>query len=85
MSILREKSDLKYHVAELEVVPDTKKGYNKMSEYNKTNGLLVVLSVLIPIVGYVLYFVKKDKEPDAAKNYLWSAIAGSVIGLIFMA
>lgn len=56
-----------------------------MSGYNKTNGLLVVLSVLIPIVGYVLYFVKRDDEPDAAKNYLWSAIAGSVIGLILLA
>lgn len=56
-----------------------------MAETNKTNGLLVILSVLLPIVGYVLYFVKKDGEPDAAKNYLWSAIAGSVIGLLIIA
>lgn len=56
-----------------------------MADFNKTNGVLVVLSVLLPIVGYVLYFVKKDREPDAAKNYLWSAIGGSVVGLILWA
>lgn len=68
-----------------EVVPDTDKGHMKMAEFNKTNGFLVVVSVLLPIVGYILYFVKRGNEPDAAKNYLWSAIAGSVIGLIMMA
>ncbi len=66
-------------------MPDTDKGYTKMAEFNKTNGILVVISVLLPIVGYILYFVKRENEPDAAKNYLWSAIAGSVIGLIMMA
>ena len=53
-----------------------------MSNFNKPNGLVVVLSVLVPLVGYILYFVKKDEQPDAAKGYLWAAIAGSVIGLI---
>lgn len=53
-----------------------------MSEFNKPNGLVVVLSVLIPLVGYILYFSKKDEQPDAAKSYLWAAIAGSIIGLI---
>ena len=53
-----------------------------MASDNKTNAFLVVLSVLLPIVGYVLYFVKKGEEPDAAKNYLYSAIGGSIAGLI---
>ena len=53
-----------------------------MSEYNKASAGLVILSVLLPIVGYILFFVKKDLEPDAAKIYLWSAIAGSIVGLI---
>lgn len=53
-----------------------------MAEYNKANGILVILSVLLPIVGYVLFFVKRTEEPDAAKNYLWSAIAGSVVGVM---
>lgn len=52
-----------------------------MSE-NSTNPLLVVLSVLLPIVGYVLFFTQKENKPDAAKNYLWAAIGGSVVGLI---
>ncbi len=56
-----------------------------MSEQNNTNAGIVILSVLFPIVGYVLFFVKKVSEPIVAKNYLWSAIAGSIVGLLFMA
>lgn len=48
----------------------------------KANPLLVILSVLLPIVGYVLYFVKRSDNPDAAQTYLWSAVAGSVVGLL---
>lgn len=46
------------------------------------NPLLIVLSVFLPIVGYILFFVKKDDEPAVANNYLWSAIGGSAIGLL---
>jgi hypothetical protein len=53
-----------------------------MSDFNRTNAGLVILSVLLPIVGYVLFFVKREKEPDAARNYLWSAVAGSVVGVL---
>ncbi len=53
-----------------------------MSDFNKPNGLVVVLSVLLPLVGYVLFFVKKDEQPDAAKAYLWAAVAGSVVGIL---
>lgn len=55
-----------------------------MATCDKTNTGLVILSVLLPIVGYVLYFVKKDSEPDSAKSYLWSAVGGSIIGVILM-
>lgn len=56
-----------------------------MSEQNNTNVGLIILSVLIPLVGYILYFVKKDnEEPEVAKNYLWSAVAGSVVGILLM-
>ena len=65
-----------------EVVPDTKKGYLIMSNFNKPNGLVVILSVLIPLVGYILYFTKRDEQPDAARGYLWAALAGSIIGLL---
>lgn len=53
-----------------------------MSNSNKPNGLVVVLSVLIPLIGYILYFVKKDDQPDAAKSYLWAALGGSAVGLL---
>ena len=53
-----------------------------MSNFNKLNGLVVILSVLIPLVGYILYFTKRDEQPDAAKGYLWAALAGSIIGLL---
>lgn len=46
------------------------------------NPLLMIISVLLPLVGYILFFVKKDKEPDVASAYLWSAIGGSVVGLL---
>ena len=65
-----------------EVVPDTKKGYLVMSNFNKPNGLVVILSVLVPLVGYILYFTKRDEQPDAAKGYLWAAFAGSITGLL---
>ena len=53
-----------------------------MSNFNKPNGLIVILSVLIPLVGYILYFTKRDEQPDAAKGYLWAALAESIIGLL---
>lgn len=55
-----------------------------MSNSEKTNPGLIILSVLIPLVGYVLYFMKKEENDEVAKQYLWSAVAGSVIGLLFM-
>ena len=48
------------------------------------NPILIILSILLPIIGYVLFFVKKDDEPTAANQYLWSAIGGSVVGLLLM-
>ena len=53
-----------------------------MANNGKTNVILVVLSVLLPIIGYVLFFVKREDDPEAAKNYLYAAIGGSVVGLI---
>lgn len=44
---------------------------------------LVILSFLFPIVGVILYFVKKNEEAEAAQSYLYAGIAGFVLGLIF--
>lgn len=46
------------------------------------NPLLIILSILLPLVGYILFFVKKDNDPEAASAYLWSAVGSSVVGLI---
>ena len=52
-----------------------------MSQKN-TNIGLVILSVLIPIAGVILYFVKKDQEPQAAKNYLIAGVISFVITFV---
>lgn len=49
---------------------------------NSIHVLLVVLSFLFPIVGFVLYFVKKGNEPFTAKDYLWAGIAGFVLATL---
>ena len=48
------------------------------------NIVLVILSFLIPIVGIVLYFVKKNEEPEAAQSYLWAGVAGFILGLLII-
>ena len=53
-----------------------------MAEFDKAGIGLIILSILFPIVGIILYFVKKDDEPNAAKTYLGCGIAGFVIGLL---
>lgn len=49
---------------------------------NDGNFVLAIISFLIPILGYILFFVKKDDEPGAASTYLWAAIGGSILGVI---
>lgn len=44
---------------------------------------LKILSLLIPLVGLILWLVKKDKEPVAAKNCLIWAAVGFGISIVF--
>lgn len=55
---------------------------NDIAVQNTTKVGLVILSVLLPIVGYIMYFVKKAEEPKAAHSYLVSALVGSAVGLL---
>lgn len=48
------------------------------------NPFLLILSVLLPLIGYILFFAKKKDDEEAAAIYLWGAIAGSVIGVILI-
>lgn len=51
------------------------------NQQDKLSTLLAVVSFLIPIVGLILYFVKKEKEPLAAKSALKLAAIGFVVGI----
>lgn len=43
---------------------------------------MIILCFLIPIVGLVLYFVKKNKYPNTAKSYLTWAAAGFGVSIL---
>ncbi len=45
---------------------------------------LVIASVVLPIVGYVAFFINQDVKPEPAKHYLISAIVGSVLGILML-
>lgn len=48
------------------------------------NPALLIGSVLFPILGFVLFFAKKDTDAETASVYLWSAVAGFVVGLLLI-
>lgn len=51
---------------------------------NKPKTLLKILSFFIPIVGVILFFVKKKDCKKTAKSYLKSAIAGIAVGIVIV-
>jgi hypothetical protein len=53
---------------------------NKSQEDLSTG--LKVLSFCIPLAGAILYFVKKDKEPVAAKSACNMALIGFGVGIV---
>lgn len=55
-----------------------------MEEKNQASVGLIILSILFPIVGIILYFVKKNEENGPAGVYLGCAIAGFIIGLLLL-
>lgn len=50
---------------------------------DKPGCLMNGLCFLVPIIGFVLFFVKKDSMPKCAKVYLICAIVGFVFGIYF--
>lgn len=56
-----------------------------VSGVDKPNILLDALSFFFPIVGLVLYFIKKSEYPNSAKAYLICAVCGFVLWFISMA
>lgn len=49
----------------------------------KNSFLLTLAAFCIPIVGFVLYFLRKAEQPERANAILEYAIAGSIVNLIF--
>lgn len=55
---------------------------NDSSEVDDNPGCLMNgLCFLIPLVGFILYFVKKEELPNCAKSYLTWAAIGVAIGV----
>lgn len=42
----------------------------------------IIVSFLIPLVGFILYGTSKRKKSTDAKKYLWWAIVGCVVSII---
>lgn len=43
---------------------------------------LTILSFCIPLAGAIIYFVKKEKEPNAAKTACYAALIGLGVSII---
>lgn len=44
--------------------------------------ILKIVSFCIPLVGAILWFINKDKNPKAAKSACTFAIIGIVVGIV---
>lgn len=49
---------------------------------DRANVGLVIVSVLFPIVGLILFFVKKNETPKAAKAYIIAAAIAFGVSLL---
>ena len=49
---------------------------------DKANVGLIILSVFIPLAGFILYFVKKKEEPKAAKSYGLAALIMFIVNIV---
>lgn len=57
---------------------------NEIPEKESAGCLGIGASVLFPLIGIIIYFAQR-KEVQNPSAYLWSALAGFVIGLILRA
>ena len=51
-------------------------------EENKAGVFALIVSFLLPLIGVIIYFVKR-KSVVNPNTYLYAAIGGFVVGLIF--
>lgn len=66
--------------------PQPQQSLNNQEVLEKTGcwgiGLSILLSILFPIVGIILYFNQRNKV-ESAKVYLWCALISFIIGWYF--
>ncbi len=55
---------------------------NPNNEQDELGMGLKVLSFCIPLAGAIIYFVKKDKEPNSAKTACYAALIGIGVGIV---
>ncbi|MCC9063031.1 hypothetical protein [Flavobacterium piscisymbiosum] len=60
--------------------------FEKKSRYNRSsksdlNIILKILSLLVPIIGFLIYAAKKKSNPQAAISACEMAIAGIFLGI----
>ena len=48
----------------------------------KASVIGIIISFLIPLIGFLLCGINKKKNPTASKKYIWWAKAGLIFGLI---
>ena len=64
-------------------VTPTQPSYQTTDPQDAPNGGLNVLSLFFPLVGWILYFVYKDKTPIKAKSCAKFAWIGFAISVVF--
>ena len=55
-----------------------------MSSNSNRNAILLLIALVLPIVGYILYFMYRNSEKDKANEILACAIGGSILGIILL-
>ncbi|MCH5233664.1 MAG: hypothetical protein J1E16_00075 [Muribaculaceae bacterium] len=69
------------------VDPAFQQNFQQEASYQDAEVWMKILCFIVPIVGIIFYFVKKDKEPVYAKSCLtWGLIGFGVsflLGIIF--
>lgn len=62
---------------------DFNQNYQKPNQSNEDLHVgLKILSFCIPLAGAIIYFVKKDKEPVAAKSACTLALIGLAVNIV---
>jgi hypothetical protein len=79
-----ESEVLENDTPETEVLENDTPEVTALAKKTSVNPILIVLSIFFPIIGIVLFFVKKKENKGIAKKYLITALVGILIGCIIV-